>query len=226
MTLTNRKEKKSSSSSSTISNSTISNSSNHKKEIKYEFFGPYGPILIITSLPFVILGLYALCTDSYCLQNPFTFPWGLFLEKWFSNPNAVDSSSNLSSLISQYQIPKLFSFNAFLFFAGWFFFNVFLERILPGENVLGTVIHDKKKDKKFQLNYVLSGHLQFWVLLTLLILGYPKFSFVSDNTQSNFLSLSPRFEGFQPLPLDYIYDNYYQIAGSAIVFSFIMSVFL
>ena len=53
---------------------------------------------------------------------------------------------------------------------GWFLLTLLLGLLLPGEVVLGCAVPrvdaSTGKATSFRLPYVMSGHLQFWLLLT------------------------------------------------------------
>jgi len=76
-----------------------------------------------------------------------------------------------------------------------------LERILPGEVVLGTVLKTGER-----LPYRINGHLAFWISLLVV---------------TQFMPLLPG-----GLTLDYIYDHYLQLITSAILFSYLLSIYI
>lgn len=178
-----------------------------QEKIHYEFGGPIGAFFVVVSLPFVIWGLYLLCNDSVCLNNPLEFDW----KAWLNN------------------LPPLTSFvtcEAFYMYFGWMAFHFLLEAILPGEVVEGVVLPDKTR-----LLYRMSGHLQFWVTFVGLCYGLPAInSYVKANGSQQFL---PTFlhtivqiEGFTYLPLHLLYDHYLPLITMSIIFSTVFSIYL
>lgn len=85
----------------------------HKGEDKvhYEFGGPIGAFGVIFGLPIVIYGLYFLCNDKVCVQNPFLFDW----KNWAQGLPSYD---------------KLFSWEATRIFLGWMAAHVLMERYI------------------------------------------------------------------------------------------------
>lgn len=175
-------------------------SSSKQEKIHYEFGGPVGTFFTILSLPIVIYGLYFLCNDQVCLQNPFEFDF----QKW--------SRDYLPTSINQ-----LFSWEATTIYLGWFAFHVLLERILPGETVEGVVLPDKNR-----LKYTMSGHLQFWVCLMALLFGIPSI----QGIMADGLNAVYQIRGFSSVPLDIVYDYYPQMISVSLVFTFLFSVYL
>ena len=88
------------------------------KPIHYEFGGPIGATGVVIGLPVVIWGLFFLCNKDICVENPLAFDW----VSWASN--------HLPSSLSD-----LYSHEAAVMYLGWMVFHIFLERVLPGENV-------------------------------------------------------------------------------------------
>lgn len=98
-------------------------------------------------------------------------------------------------------------------FLGWFAFNVFLERVLPGEIAFGAQLEDGSK-----LPYRMSGHLQFWICILAMGHAYPLIEEHSSGVYS--------VKGFMPLQLDLIYDHYMQLIVVSVIFSFALSAYL
>ena len=92
---------------------------------------------------------------------------------------------------------------------GWVLFQVFLERVLPGDVVEGTTLVTGKK-----LKYNINGHLSFWVSLFVMLHAYPMYK--ADGS----------FAGLTRFPLEKIYDNFLELAKSAMWFSTLLSFYL
>uniref|UniRef100_A0A7S3LQD1 Delta(14)-sterol reductase n=1 Tax=Aplanochytrium stocchinoi TaxID=215587 RepID=A0A7S3LQD1_9STRA len=174
--------------SSAISKPTGSGSGDHAHKFEYEFGGPVGAFATMMALPLVLYFLYYGATKDYRFN--FTNYEGLF----DAFPKSID---------------EVWSLEAFAVVCGWFAFNVFLERILFAEKGKGVVLRDGS-----QLTYNLSGHLQFWVILFVLMFGKPVF-----NEKGN-------VEYFTHFNLAWLYDNYVKLATGAVLFSWILSIFL
>lgn len=69
-----------------------------------------------------------------------------------------------------------------------------------------------------RLEYRLNGHLAFWVSLIVMGHGCP----IINRYSSKPFGLI----GFNPFPLDKLYDNYPKYAFAALVFSFILSIYI
>lgn len=78
-------------------------------KVHYEFGGPLGAFGVIFGLPIVIYGLYFLCNDRVCVNNPLTFDW----KSWIAGLPSVE---------------KLFSWEATTIYLGWMAFHVLMER--------------------------------------------------------------------------------------------------
>ncbi len=176
-------------------------------EIHYEFGGPVGAFGVIVGLPVVIAGLYLICNADTCLENPFTFDYG----NWVNNLPGWE---------------KFITREAVVMFLGWMAFHVILERVLPGENVEGVALPDKTR-----LTYTMSGHLQFWLTFILMGHAYPILGAIS--TSANVVTWLPaefnsvyNLKGFAPLPLTMIYDHYLPLITVSVIFSFVMSLYL
>ena len=85
---------------------------------------------------------------------------------------------------------------------------------MPGEVALGVPLKNGTR-----LEYRLNGHLAFWVSLIVMGHGYPVF----DQHRSN---LPFGLSGFRPIPLDQLYEHYPKYAFGALVFSFILSIYI
>ena len=149
-------------------------------ESEYEFFGPPGAAFIVISLPLVVYALYYLAS-----------PDGRLLVS-LSPPRIA-----LPEL--QFSWSSLFEIQAFAVIVGWFVFQVFLERVLPGKVVEGVVLSNGKR-----LKYTMNGFLAFLCTLVLCIVGYTS----------------------SVLPLSYIYDHFLSLLTATIIFSFALSLYL
>lgn len=159
----------------------------------YEFGGPIGTLILTLFLPIIVLALYFLCNKDTCV----TF------QTWYPEYDA--------SVI----LDKLFSFKAFILYISWILLHILLERVLPGEEVLGVQLSNSKR-----LRYVMSGHLQFWI--TLLIVFYLPVIDEFPSCGSNIYAVF----GFKSFPLNIIYDNYTELIFAGIVVSYILSLYL
>jgi len=160
----------------------------HGEEFEYEFGGPVGAFFTMSALPFVLYFLYFGASTSY----KFNFV------NWENLMEAIPRDVN-----------AYWNFESFAVVCGWFVFNVFLERTLFAEKGKGVVLRDGS-----QLNYNLSGHLQFWVVLLFLLFGKPVFN--EDG----------KIQYFTHYNLAWLYDNYVQLATAASIFSTCLAVFL
>jgi delta14-sterol reductase len=114
------------------------------------------------------------------------------------------------------QLPQqwsdLFNVHAVTMFLGWMGLQVLLERLLPGEVAEGVVLPTGKR-----LPYTISGHLQFWISFAILLFAFPEFKHENGTVVLG---------GINSFPFHVIYDQYAQLAASAIAFSFLLSVFV
>ena len=164
-----------------------SNISVSHHEVEYEFGGPLGALGVIVGLPVVIYALFFLCNKEQCIT--------------FRSTTVKSIELSWSDLLSK---------EAAYIYLGWMLFHVILERLLPGEIVDGAVLPNGKSRR---LTYCLSGHLQFWITMLLLTVGYPYFE-------------ASKFVGFRAWPLYTLYDNYLQLIGVSVVFSTALALFL
>lgn len=152
-----------------------------KHNVTYEFGGPIGGVSIMVLLPLVVYFLY------YSASSQYKFKF------W-----------NISGLAGELptSFDQVFSKEALLVVVIWFLFNVILERVLYHTKVKGVVLRSGER-----LTYRISGHLQFWVVLLLVIHGNPSF-----DPEGNLV-------GTTHFPLQWVYDNYIQLATGSIIFS-------
>lgn len=174
-----------------------------EKKIHYEFGGPMGAFGVILGTPFVMFMLYFLCNDQMCLQNPLTFDW--------------------ASFVASIKFEKFFSKEATLIYLGWLAFSVLLERILPGELVEGTILPGTTNQR---LKYTMSGHLQFWLSVLAMGHAYPLITSSNEGTDESWWTGVFQFQGFMPLRLELIYDNYLQMMAASLVFTALFSLYL
>lgn len=114
------------------------------KTLHFEFGGPFGAFFITLSLPCVILGLYYLCTPTYCLQ------WSTL----------GDVQLAWAALLKD--LPSLWSWHVFGVACGWMLFHVLLERFLPATIAKGVVLRTGD-----QLLYRVNAQSVFWVTVAL-----------------------------------------------------------
>lgn len=144
---------------------------------EYEFGGPIGAYATMLSLPCVIYFLYYACGKNFAVP-------GLDLRS-----------------LSKMKLPEvqdLISMRALAMCAGWFGFQVLLEKILPGKVVEGVDL--APAGGKGKLKYKMNGHLAFWTSL----------------------AMAAAFRG----KLSVLYDEYPALAGASIALSSCLSAFL
>lgn len=100
-----------------------------KQAYEYEFFGPYGPAVIICALPLVMWGLVYGCNVDGCLQ-----------------------------LYPSFQVPgfpagqPIYTHQAMLAVIGWFTVILLMHLLLPSQSVQGVLLPDGQR-----LSYKLNG---------------------------------------------------------------------
>lgn len=178
-------------------------SSSSSTEFEYEFGGPIGALATTLLLPVVTLLLVHWATlgrldfaflEPLVRRSDLKF-WDRVLESEALCPSCRDDGGG----------------NALLFCAagaiGWFLFQVFLERILPCERVLGAPLKDGSGKR---LVYRMNGHLAFWVTFLVLMVGWP---YRDDGGRVQF--------GRAPLGL--LYDRHAELALTVIGLCFVLS---
>eukprot|EP00636_Phaeomonas_parva_P008670 CAMPEP_0118888082 /NCGR_PEP_ID=MMETSP1163-20130328/25536_1 /TAXON_ID=124430 /ORGANISM="Phaeomonas parva, Strain CCMP2877" /LENGTH=431 /DNA_ID=CAMNT_0006826645 /DNA_START=268 /DNA_END=1563 /DNA_ORIENTATION=+ len=160
--------------------------------VEYEFGGPAGAVGVMVGLPLVIYGLYFACGADTCAT-----------ELGALGRVTEGLTGDFGGLYSAY---------AMGLFMMWMAGQVVLERILPGEAALGVELKDKSR-----LSYVLSGHLQFWATLAVLLFGAVEYADADGDL---------RFIKFTSLPLSLIYDHYLGLITASVIFSFGLSTYL
>jgi hypothetical protein len=175
-----------------------------EEKIHYEFGGPIGAFGVILGTPFVMFMLFFLCNSEMCLSNPFSFDW--------------------AAALGQVKFDNFFSTEASIMYLGWLAFNVFLERILPGEMVEGTILPGSNGKR---LKYTMSGHLQFWICILAMGHCYPLISGSgTDAATDNWMTEIYQIQGFMPLRLERIYDNYLQLISISLASTALFSLYL
>ena len=171
--------------------------SHHSAEVHYEFGGPFGATFIPILLVVTIFGLYLLANKDFSLSlsGDFSKQYESFLKQ---------------PAFTKLRFQELFTVDAFAVCIAWFLYHVILERVLPCEKVEGTKLSDGTK-----LKYNVSGHLDFWLTMVILLIGYPVFD-----------KATGKFSHLTSFPLDWIYDNYIQLAVASIVLSTLLSIYL
>eukprot|EP01039_Chlorochromonas_danica_P014781 gene14781-17294_t len=174
----------------------------------HEFGGPVGTFLTTVSLPFVIYGLYFLCDGDFCVS----FDWKKEL--------------NWGSVWERFTTEPLVDWTGALIFLGWMAFHVILERLLPGESVEGAPLPDGGGRR---LSYRISGHLQFCITFILMGHAVPIITGADWSSLKDWDSIANAvisLKGFHPLPLHMVYDHYLSLITTAIIFTFVMSMYL
>lgn len=166
-------------------------------KFEYEFGGPLGALCVITSLPAVIYALFFLCNKDYCLRMDQLFEFDE--EVWRASLPGMEA---------------LLNDRASWAVIGWMAFHVTLERLLPGE-----VAHGAQLSTGNKLAYTLSGHLQFWVTLMVLLFGAVSLTYKSESATFEVSSVSS-------LPLSFIYDEYLPLITASTLFSLLLSLFV
>jgi hypothetical protein len=95
----------------------------------YEFFGPYGPALIVVALPVVVAGLVFACNPVGCLR----------LWPSLEVPGFPPGT-------------HLYEHEAMLAVLGWFLLILLLHKLLPGQTLQGV-----KLPSSGRLSYKLNG---------------------------------------------------------------------
>jgi Delta14-sterol reductase len=154
-----------------------------RQKPEYEFLGPYlGPIGIILGLPFVCYMLVFACNAQGCLR----------LTPHFNLPGFLPTQ-------------KFFTWEATAVAFGWFFFQVALHIILPGQKAQGTLLSNGKR-----LDYKLNGLNSFFI--------------------SSALALYVGFwappASLWGLSLSWAYHNYVPLMTASILLSSMLSLYL
>eukprot|EP01112_Ceratiomyxa_fruticulosa_P021891 TRINITY_DN785_c0_g1_i1.p1 TRINITY_DN785_c0_g1~~TRINITY_DN785_c0_g1_i1.p1 ORF type:complete len:465 (-),score=71.62 TRINITY_DN785_c0_g1_i1:121-1515(-) len=152
-----------------------------------EFGGPFGTFFLTFALPVVIYWLWASMEYNHgYLLRPSTFSVAGF-KQFFEE---------LYAFVRLGAWPTWKA--AFIYFT-WFFFQAFLQAVLPGRIVLGAPLPGG-----YRLKYKLNGWLSWWMTLSIIAFVW----FVFD------------------LPLTILYDNYGPMLTVVNLFSFAFTLFL
>ena len=176
-----------------------------KNETVYEFGGPLGALGVMLGLPLLI---YALFFVSSRLDAGFDV---LSFEDVSSSATLWQTLEKLASSYWECSSKYMWSSAALKMVVFWICFQVFLERVLPGEKVVGVSPHC--------LPYVMSGHLQFWVTLFSLLFGGVT---IRQAVSGNFYFI----ESIGALSLGALYDEYIGLMTYSIIFSTLLSIYL
>lgn len=152
-------------------------STHQTKPDDLEFGGPVGAFATMLCLPGVIIILHSACKKDFVIP-------GIELRKLLD--------------IQLPEATQLISGQGAALFAGWFGFQVLLERMLPGEVVEGVDLTGTGGNGK--LKYRMNGHLAFWT------------------------SMLAAFTFRDKLPI--LYDQYEALSGASIGFSILLSTYL
>lgn len=164
----------------------------------YEFGGPIGAAAVVILLPYVIFALFFLCNQDTCVTftNIFDYDWPSFLRQLLHAQDYITA----------------FGFTVFI---GWFLFQFFLERFLPGEIAEGSVLPGTTDTR---LKYTMNGHLAFWLSLIAMGHAIPLVVQTSPDVWA--------LKGLRPLPLDLVHTHYVELIAASIAFSAVLSVYL
>lgn len=143
----------------------------------FEFGGPVGAYATMLSLPGIIFFLYYACGKDFVMR-------GVNFRMLADMPAP--------------KLGDLLSWRAAGIYAGWFGFQVFLERVLPGKVVEGVDLAPAGGSGR--LPYNMNGHLAFWTSIAALAAcrGH----------------------------LSVLYDEFPALAGSSMIFSIGLSAYL
>ncbi|KAG8862449.1 erg24, C-14 sterol reductase [Tulasnella sp. 330] len=106
------------------------------KTTKLEFFGVPGTFLLVTTLPFVVYGLYFSCSEETGGCPPNLYYLGIYVSQRFSNFDGWMSICDTQ---------------AAAVFAGWLVYMIACWRFLPGDWVEGQKIRDGTV-QKYKIN--------------------------------------------------------------------------
>ena len=127
----------------------------------YEFGGPVGAVLTAIALPLVCYMFASLCNADDCTAVGLLSGLQGFVRDLLADP-----AGKLAMLGAAFT--GTCTTGGFTTVFGWFFFQVLLERGLPGPTGKGTVLKGSKSNRR--LTYELNGHRAFWVSLGSLLL--------------------------------------------------------
>ena len=173
----------------------------------YEFGGPVGVAVLMLVLPGVVYLLYFLCPGSGAGGGSPDQPPGSL--PYCATASTLLDRASWSKLGDNVAAMQLFSWEAVLVVLGWLSFQLGLDRALPGRVVPGAKLRSGAR-----LEYKLNGHLAFWVSLSVMCHGCPRFD--GDG----------QFVGFGPFELEWCYRNFTQLATASVLVSTALSVYL
>ncbi len=177
------------------------------------FLYPKSAVTVV-SLPIVIYALHFICNADHCLN--------------FTGSASQSLQRTWASMRSYSYWPSHEGLSIFL---GWMLLQLLMQLLLPGETVQGCPVQDTRPAARpqgqaslrtFTLPYTLSGHLQFCLSLALVLCSVPSFVRTSAAGASPTWGLS----ALSPLPLHLLYDHYLSLAGTACIFSALLSIYL
>jgi Delta14-sterol reductase len=175
----------------------------------YEFGGPIGALGIIFGLPLVIYLLYFASSNAYTMvtfSNLSAFDVNDFASKLPTKLTDFDSNSDSNTTV-------WLTTTSIYIFMSWLLLQVILERVLPGDRVVGVAPH--------YLPYTISGHLQFWITLALLFFTNCDISWKDKfNTYVISTNITNAWD------LSVLYDEYLGLITISCLFSFILSFYV
>ena len=182
----------------------------------FEFGGPVGAFAVTFGLPLVIYLLYFVSSKRGYIFLTFDdivnvdvgveklkALWETMLPTEFYSARAGEMGGK--AWVTARSV-KLFGF--------WMTLQVVLERVLPGERVLGVA--------PLHLPYWISGHLQFWITLAILLVGNMTLTPLETHPDPGMMVMG----GLGPLPLGIVYDEYLGLITVSSLFSLALSMYL
>ncbi|KAG0791767.1 hypothetical protein G6F57_003283 [Rhizopus arrhizus] len=150
----------------------------------YDFGGPLGAFAMIVGLPILELFLASCCDPTGYPSQELFADWRGFLQSRFT----------ISHLM------RLFDFGAFFVYCGFVGLLALFYKVLPGEDVYGTLMRDKTRHK-----YRLNGFISYVAILLVALC---------------FLKSAGLWS------LQYVYSRFTELAFASIVFSYAISFFV
>lgn len=137
------------------------------KTTEYEFLGPIGAFLMITSLPSLVYLLHLGCQPEGCPSPA--------LVKQLLNPQQLAQFFSIENILS------LFDLQAFIAYVGYLSYLVLAWYLIPGRWVEGTQLRDGSK-LKYKENGFRSMMLTLSIIgCTILFKGYKPLLFIYDH---------------------------------------------
>ena len=201
-----------------------------QSKFAYEFGGPIGATFTAISLPLVCYMFAHFCNKDDCTANGLANGLHGLVTDLVSDP-AAKVSALAAGLLSTCTI------GGFAAVFGWFFFQVLLERGLPGPSGEGTVL--KGHRKQHRLTYELNGHRAFWASMLLILLwqlvsvcrsptgGFSQFDMdgVCPRVNAIFDALLPRDQVEIP-SLSWLHTHFTELLTASLILSTGMSLAL